>query len=147
MFGERGNYCLAIVKVKEDYENIKASLEDISREMEVSRDGLEVDGVLFKIKCYLGGDYKFLLVVCGTGAATSDYACVWCLCPKKERGDLDKTWSMNDSSHGRTVAKIVDWTKSKNCKHSPIFKFIPLDQVVVDSLNLFLRIADVLITC
>ena len=30
--GGRGNYRLAIVKVKEDYENIKASLEDISRE-------------------------------------------------------------------------------------------------------------------
>ena len=57
--GERGNYCLAIVKVKEDYENIKASLEDISREMKVSRNGLEIDGVLYKIRCFLGSDYKF----------------------------------------------------------------------------------------
>ena len=38
---ERGNYCLAIVKCKEDYGNLEASLADIIREMEETQ---SVDG-------------------------------------------------------------------------------------------------------
>ena len=45
--GERGNHCLAIVKVKEDLREHPTSLQDIKREMtEVFKEGLIVDGRL-----------------------------------------------------------------------------------------------------
>ena len=55
-------------------------------------------------------------------------------------------WSMSDET-SRTVEKIADWADRKqySCKHKPLFMFIPLDHVIVDTLHLVLRIADVLI--
>ena len=65
---------------------------------------------------------------------------------------MDETWSVNDPKNGRTTNDIDEKAKlgksSKlryNCCRKPLFPFIPLEQVVKDSLHLFLRIADVLI--
>ena len=55
---------------------------------------------------FSGGDYKFLLVACGIGATTSDYACVWCTISKSERGCSGKKWFMTDQNLGaRTGSK------------------------------------------
>lgn len=62
-------------------------------------------------------------------------------------------WSISDTKKGaRTTAEISEKSKlsrrSKlryNCCHEPIFSFIPLDRVIIDTLHLFLRGADVLI--
>ena len=96
--GERGIHCLAIVKLREDYENNQATLQDIEieREMrEVFEEGVIVDGRPYKVDYFLGGDFKFLLVVCGLSSATSNYACNWCTCHKKERGNqtMERLWS------------------------------------------------------
>ena len=91
---------------------------------------------------------EVLAVVCGIGAATSTYACTWCCCSKKERGERSRKWSLVDKSFGaRTVADTQIWSKRHNfsVKHPPIFEFIPLHHVVIDLLHLFLRISDVLI--
>ena len=47
----------------------------------------------------------------------------------------------------RNLEEISKHAKSKkyNCKHDPLFPFIPLDHVVIDTLHLFLRISDNLI--
>ena len=136
--GERGNHCLAIVKVKEDYENIQASLQDIEREMrEVFEEGLIVDGRLYKVDYSLGGDFKFLLVVFGLSSATSNYAC-----HKNERGNQTMERLTSDLKKGaRSTEKLVKWSKDHKfcCKHEPMFKFIPLDHVVVDLLHLRLH--------
>ncbi len=63
------------------------------------------------------------------------------------------TWSLLDQEKGaRTIAAINEKAKLAksnknrfNCCNSPLFSFIPLHQVVIDSFHLFLRIADVLI--
>ena len=62
-------------------------------------------------------------------------------------------WSITDPEKGaRTIEEIQ--TKCKlgkrnkerfSCCRSPIFPFIPIERVVIDSLHLFLRIGDVLI--
>ena len=108
--------------------------------------------LLILIKFYLGGDWKFLALVCGLESATSDHACIWCKCPKKQRHDMGLTWSLLPDKGGRTVEEISEKSKlsksSKNrfnCSRPPLFSFIPLRRVVIDSLHLFLRIADVLI--
>ena len=101
-----------------------------------------VDGRLYKVDYSLGGDYKFLLVVCGLSSATSNYACIWCTCHKNERGNQTMECSMSDPKKGaRSTEKLVKWSKDHKfcCKHEPMFKFIPLDHVVVDLLHLRLH--------
>lgn len=65
-----------------------------------------------------------------------------------ERYDTTKTWSINDSQQGaRSLDEISKYAKSKkfNCKAVPLFPFIPIDHVIIDTLHLFLRISDNLI--
>ena len=48
----------------------------------------------------------------------------------------------------RTVKEIAEQSQRKqfNCKFPPLFDFIPMDHVVIDTLHLFLRVSDVLIS-
>ena len=66
------------------------------------------------------------------------------------RGDKSKNWYLSPlDKNSRTVKKIEGWADGKrkqySCKHKPLFMFIDMDHVIVDTLHLFLRIADVLI--
>lgn len=62
-------------------------------------------------------------------------------------------WSLTDRKKGvRTITEIAELAKlgksSKrryNCSRSPMFSFIHIDHVIIDSLHLFFRISDVLI--
>ena len=66
---------------------------------------------------------------------------------------MSPEWSLTDPSKGaRTITEIAELAKlgrsSKrryNCSRSPVFPFIPIDHVIIDSLHLFLRISVVLI--
>ena len=97
--------------------------------------------VSFKIEYFLGEDWKFLATVCGIGPANQNIACIWCLCPKNLRHDDDA------DNLSRTIESITRDSKSRknNCQRKPLFEFIAMDHVVIDSLHLFLRITDVLI--
>ena len=78
---------------------------------------------------------------------------IWCKCPKSERFDMSLKWSINDPAHeARSIEEIKEMAKlpkrSKsyfNCSRDPIFSFIPISRVIIDSLHLFLHISDVLI--
>jgi len=48
---------------------------------------LKIDGRPNNIEFYLGGDLKFLAIVCGIEAANTEYACVWCRCPRDKWDD------------------------------------------------------------
>ena len=64
------------------------------------------------IELFLGGDWKFLAIVCGLDSATSQYSCVWCKCPKSERWDMSCEWSITDSKKGaRTIEEIAQKSK------------------------------------
>ena len=69
----------------------------------------------------------------------SDYACIWCICKKGERGNQAKQWSMFDANKGaRSIEKIIQWARAPqkySCKHKPMFDFIPLDHVVDSQVN------------
>ena len=147
-----GNHSLSIMKVSETYDDLARGLEDIcseARDLEV----LAINGVVYRIVFFLGGDWKFLAMVCGLESATCEYACLWCKCPKRQRFDMTMCWSITDVGKGaRTINEIQEKSKlskaSKqrfNCCRHPIFPFIPMQHVVIDSLHLFLRISDVLI--
>ena len=105
----------------------------------------------YKIVCFiLGGDWKFLAIVCGIGPANHEFACMWCKCPWSERWNPNKHWSFSDvAKSAQTLREIKELSrlseKKYNCQRAPLFDFIPLDHVIIDTLHLFLRISDVLI--
>lgn len=149
-YSAEGNHPLAIIKHKENYEGLQDSLADIGNEVEQLQD-ITVDGQKYHIIYYLGGDWKFLAICTGIDSATSTYACIWCKCAKQDRHDTSKVWSITDPTRGaRTVEENLELskkTRSKfNVSHAPLFPNIPLMNVVIDNLHLFLRISDVLLT-
>ena len=78
---------------------------------------------------------KFVAIVCGIDAA--HYSCVWCKCSSADR------WDMSNITKGaRTNNEIEEYCKLPKdkrfgCRISPIFKFIPIDHCIIDSLHLF----------
>ena len=106
-----GNYSLAILKVSEQYEELRAGLADIiseAKDIEV----LTIQDQVFTIQFYLGGDLKFLAIACGIESATAQHACVWCKCNKSQRSDMQLEWSISDPRKGaRTIEEI-----SEKCK-------------------------------
>ena len=65
------------MKISESYNELSLGLQDIRNEAEYLQ-VLDVGGKKYNIQFYLGGDMKFLAVVCGIESATSEYACIWC---------------------------------------------------------------------
>lgn len=43
--------------------------------------------------------------------------------------------------HGKELVSVRYSLRRKGCQRSPIFEFVPIDHVVIDSLHLFLRVA------
>ena len=146
-----GNHTLVIFKEAEKYEQLKLALEDVCKEVE-EVDVITVDGVLYNVNYYLGGDWKFLALVTGIDSASSRYSCIWCKCPSDERSLTDKEWSVSDVTKGACtieeniqLSQLPKSRKKFNVSHPPLFPKIPLKNVVIDNLHLFLRVADVLI--
>eukprot|EP00794_Sanderia_malayensis_P001659 gene1659-1848_t len=125
---DKGNYCLAIMKIKENYDEICLGLEDLIHEIRGLNE-INVYGGTLKVVYYLGGDWKFLACVCGIGAANSEYACIWCTCSKKsvektkckqkKQGSLEEALADLDDipSFGisRQSQKIKVYQQSKDC--------------------------------
>ena len=146
-----GNHSLAILQVPEKYADLSGALIDIAEEAKHLQ-SITVRGVTHPMEYFLGGDMKFLALVCGIDSATADFSCVWCKCPRTDRWDMSKDWSVFDSLKGaRTIEEIAGYAakpKSRqrfNCSRKPLFPFIPIDHVIIDSLHLFLRVSDLLI--
>ena len=87
--GEKGNYILAIIKITESHENLRESLADLIDEMSNLTD-ITVNGVNYTIEYFLGGDWKFLALVCDIGRANEYYACIWCKCIEAQRWNTNK---------------------------------------------------------
>lgn len=111
---------------------------DIIQEVDHLRE-INVVGETYKISFYLGGDWKFLAVVTGIDAASSDYACISCKCWKEDRSDITQWWSIkNVSSGARTTEENKELAgrphvrKAYNVSHEPLFLTIPLSNVVID---------------
>lgn len=93
----------------------------------------------------MGGDYKFLLIVCGLSGATSNYACLYCKVHKDQRWDTSKDLAYyNQLPLARSLHELRNPPKMNYCAvNKPLFD-IPLTHIVVDELHLLLRITDVL---
>ena len=142
----QGNHSIAIFKVSEsNYDALCEAMQDIITEAK-EQTNITINGNTYNIEYYLGGDMKFLALVCGIDSATAKYSCIWCKCPSDQRNDMQLVWSITDSEHGaRTVEEISRMStlgkfskKRFNCSHKPMFDFIPINHVVIDTLHLFL---------
>lgn len=110
---------------------------------------LEVDGEEISTEMFLGGDYKFLLMVMGLKGATSDYSCLWCKIHQLQRWDMSKEIDFYHTGEiKRTLKEITEFQGSTKfcCIHPPLFD-IDLDHVVLDELHLMIRITNRLTDC
>ena len=147
----QGNHILAVLKEPEKYDTIKNGLADIRKEVEDLKT-VEHNNMQFTVTYYLGGDLKFLAIVTGIDSATSTYACIWCKVRNDERYDADKQWSLLETEKGaRTIEENIRLSqrpksrKEYNVSNCPLFPSIPITNVVIDNLHMFLRVCDVLI--
>jgi hypothetical protein len=148
-----GNHTFAVVKGSESYETLNDSFgavfQEINDLIEVSE--ITIDNSKFDLEFFLGGDYKFLLIMLGMKSATSNFACVWCKVKKENRWLMDKDLNCyNSPPLRRTLQEIIDMANKEgtqgkySCVHEPLIK-IDLDHVVLDELHLLLRVMDVLL--
>ena len=164
---------LAMFKAPEKYDTLKLALKDLIAEI-TTLTSIIVDDKTYTINYYLGGDWKFLALVTGTctliilisisiiiqnfhlssstgiDSASSQYSCIWCKCSSKERYNPEVKWSVTDGIHGarstqENITLAAGSKKKFNVSNPPIFPSIPLQNVVIDNLHLFLRVSDVLI--
>ena len=134
-----GYHLLCLLKEDESYESLAEGLKDIIDEVStIAHNGLEVDECLYSVRFYLGGDWKFLAMVCGLDSANSNYACIWCTCPKEERHNTAKEWSIQETEKGaRTITSIIAAsklparsTRKFNCSRPPLFKDVQLIELL-----------------
>ena len=76
LMSSRGNRTIGIFNGPKKYDPIKQSFSSLITEINqaIKNGYVEVDGKKVKLELFIGGDYKFLLMVMGLSGATSDYA-------------------------------------------------------------------------
>lgn len=149
----KGNRTIAIVDAGENYFTLKEAFQLVFQELNhLIKTGLIEMGVdKLKTEIFLGGDYKFILMMLGLKGATADYACAWCKTPKEDRWKVQKSYNFfNSPPIKRTLKEINKLCKEKpkkdnkynySCEHEPLIN-IELDHIIVDELHLMLRITD-----
>lgn len=152
----KGNRTIAIVDSPENYEVLKNAFGSVFKEVNelIKKGSIEVDGEKINTEFFLGGDYKFILLMLGLKSATAHYACAWCKIHKDERWKVGPNFSQyNKNPKCRTLKEIQSMCKQKptkqnhynyGCEHEPLLN-IELDHVVVDELHLMLRVTDILL--
>lgn len=149
-----GNHTVAIVKGSECYQTLQESFATVFNEInELIQDKqpLTINNSSFNLEFFLGGDYKFLLLMLGMKGATSIYACLWCKIAKTNRWNMEFDLEhYNKSPLKRTLQEVITLGRKKgntekySCEHEPLLK-VDLDNVILDELHLLLHIMDVLI--
>ncbi len=124
----------------EDYSTIQICLKEIIENLE-GFNSVTINGIVFRLVFTLGGDLPWLANITGINAANADFPCIWCKWNKKEDGDIRRSWTINDRSHQEAEENLHLF----GYKNFPLFRDIPFENTVVDTLHLLLRITDVLL--
>lgn len=145
------------MKGSESYETLEDSFgmifQDIDNLIKVSE--ITINDSRFNLELFLGGDYKFfykfLPIMLGMKAATSNFACVWCKIYKDKQLEMDMDLEYYNSAPIKcTLQEIIDMSSTKrsqdkySCNKKPLIN-VDLDHVVLDELHLLVRIIDVLL--
>lgn len=127
---------LAILNTGEKYHKLSALLKTLSATME----RLQLSGFMGPFGewvtpvFYLGGDMKWLNMVCGL--PPSKNACVHCKCKTSERPMIEKWWKIDRDPSD---------PQEENRQFPAIFPFIPASHIMPDFLHLHLRVGERLI--
>ena len=86
-----GNHTIAVVKGSESYKTLKESFQHSFEEINtlIGKKTIKINDTTYDLEFFLGGDYKFLLLVMGMKSATSNYTCLWCKIHKDDRWRMD----------------------------------------------------------
>ncbi|CAB3986755.1 NACHT, LRR and PYD domains-containing 12 [Paramuricea clavata] len=146
VMSSESNRTVAIINGPEYYETLKASLPNLFNKINglIKTGSILINGEYVKLEFFLGGDLKFLLMIIGMDAASSKYACLWCLANKDDRWDTSKNLNYYyDGPKCRTLEDILKHFQCKSgnlgCINKPLLD-IDLDHVVPDELHLLLRV-------
>ena len=146
----KGNRTIAILNGKEDYNSLKQAFGNIFDEINsvITKAKVAVNGKEVQTDYFLGGDYKFILIMLGLNGATGNYACAWCTIHKDDRWKMDREFNyFNSPPLARILQDIKEMSKKSRdnygCCREPLLN-IELDHIVVDELHLLLRITDIL---
>ncbi|XP_022796783.1 uncharacterized protein LOC111335191 [Stylophora pistillata] len=139
-------YHIALYNGKEDYLEVKTCLGPVFAEVDdLQQNGIEVDGIHYKVIWYCCSDWKFLAMAYGLNAATGKYFCLWCHSTKAKICDFSiQDWPIERNLQQcmkNSTEKTTDGRKGSI--HEPLIS-IPFTQVIVDTLHLFLRIMGLL---
>lgn len=74
--------------IREAFEPVFQEISDVAR-----KGGLQMDDLFFKLKVCLGADLKFLLLIFGIQAASSNHSCPFCFASKAEWSDKNHSAS------------------------------------------------------
>lgn len=55
----------------------------------IAEEKVIVQGKELETEFFLGGDYKYILIMLGLNGATANYACAWCKIHKNDRWQMD----------------------------------------------------------
>lgn len=113
----KGHYTIGVFEItNENYKELSICLKEIVSELREIKE-LEINGKIYKIAIYVGGDLKFLANIYGINAANSLYPCLWCKCCKNEFDNLDKEWSISDPAKGaRKLEEAAEVLKNDKAK-------------------------------
>ncbi|CAB4007697.1 Hypothetical predicted protein [Paramuricea clavata] len=143
VMSSKGNHTVAVIKGHEDYALLKESCSKIFDDINklASSGKIKIKDKDVPIEIFVGGNYKFLLLILGLKGATSDYACIWCKIHKLLRWDMSKTMAYWETHDCHSLKDIKDCAlKNKfSCQHQPLLE-VKLENVVLDELHLMLRI-------
>ena len=119
--------------------------------------GIEINEHQYSIEPILCSDLKFLLLGMGLTGANEDYFCPFCYCSKKElkinsakKWSIDRQWDKTNNQGNKCVEVCGQIAANKNYGHirkplQLLRKLCIKNNIVVDTLHLFLRISDVLL--
>ena len=85
-----GNHILSILKVRGKYQSLKEALNPLICEVSEIQT-IDINGRVFDVIFFLGGDLKFLNVITGLDACSATYSCLWCHCPRSGQWQTKKT--------------------------------------------------------
>lgn len=88
VMSSKENHTIDIMKGKEDYQTLQISFVNVFQDInsEINEQKIVIDGITIDLSfIFLGGDYKFILLMMGLKGATSHYAYVWCKLHKDDR--------------------------------------------------------------
>ncbi|CAB4028869.1 Hypothetical predicted protein [Paramuricea clavata] len=115
----KGNHTIAVVKGKEDYDVLKHCFRDVFNDINdmLREKNLDLGEDTVNLEFFLGGDYKFILLMMGLSGATSNYACAWCKIHKDERWNMSYDLNHYNSPNLRRTLKEMNELAGKKTKH------------------------------